>query len=469
MQYFKPPAAGHFVGDCMPFFHNGTFHLFYLLDEEHHKARNGFGAHQWAHAASDDLVHWQHHPLAIPVGAEHEFDYLSICTGSVFYYEGTFYAFYATRRVEEAGKRSEHLCCATSSDGIHFTKDPANPIASPHTWYDSYNFRDPFVFRTEQDNTFHMLVTACESEPQIADRAGCLAHLVSSDLRTWELQPPFLAGRPGRPGYSLAPECCDYFYWHGWYYLVFSDPPHATTYRMARDPFGPWCAPANPTFDAPMLRVFKTAAFTGDRRLAVAFLESLADGKDDGAWQYAGHAVFRELIQHADGTLGTKWPVEMLPQTAFPHTLPPGGSSTLHLTGHAAVPALASLAQDVHMTFRIVPGPAATYFGVRLGSVDETRGHELRCAVEEQSVSIFASANSRTLHNRTITHVMGLDDAFIVDIVMYGDIVDICVNNQRCLCTRLPERMGDTLAFFSETGDVSFQVLNVRPLVPHST
>src|SRR5215210_4718852 len=110
MQYFKPEAATQFVGDCMPFFHEGTFHLYYLLDEQHHSARNGFGGHQWAHAASEDLINWRHYPLAVPVGDEGEYDYLSICTGSVFYHEGVFYAYYATRRVAEDGTRSEHLC-----------------------------------------------------------------------------------------------------------------------------------------------------------------------------------------------------------------------------------------------------------------------------------------------------------------------------------------------------------------------
>lgn len=46
-QYFKPDGD-FFVGDCMPFFHVGTFRLFYLLDENHHGALGGLGGHQWA-------------------------------------------------------------------------------------------------------------------------------------------------------------------------------------------------------------------------------------------------------------------------------------------------------------------------------------------------------------------------------------------------------------------------------------
>ena len=66
MQYFKPDND-FFVGDCMPFYHAGTFRLFYLLDENHHGALGGLGGHQWAQASSRDLVRWDHHPLAIPL------------------------------------------------------------------------------------------------------------------------------------------------------------------------------------------------------------------------------------------------------------------------------------------------------------------------------------------------------------------------------------------------------------------
>ena len=120
----------------------------------------------------------------IPVGDEGDYDYLSICTGSVFYHAGILYAFYATRRVDEAGSRGEHLCRARSTDGIQFTKDPANPIVSPGGWYDTHNFRDPALFFDERAGEFHMLVTACVREPEVESRAGCLFLAALGSLRT---------------------------------------------------------------------------------------------------------------------------------------------------------------------------------------------------------------------------------------------------------------------------------------------
>src|SRR5215212_5525131 len=124
MQYFKPEGDLFFAGDCMPFFHDGTFHLYYLLDENHHKALGGLGGHQWAHVTTTDLIKWIHHPLAIGITNDWEG---SICTGSTFFYDGIFYGFYATRMRDW----TQHLSLATSKDAIHFQKIAPNPFASP--------------------------------------------------------------------------------------------------------------------------------------------------------------------------------------------------------------------------------------------------------------------------------------------------------------------------------------------------
>ena len=183
MQYYRPGGL-FFVGDCMPFFHEGTFHLYYLLDENHHQAKGGLGAHQWAHASTRDLVRWEHHPLAIGITEEREG---SICTGSTFFHEGTFYGYYATRMLD----RTQHLSLATSSDSIHFEKQPPNPFASPPQGYSPYDYRDPCVFRDEESGLFHLLVTASLEPYALQGRGGCLAHLVSPDLAHWELREPF--------------------------------------------------------------------------------------------------------------------------------------------------------------------------------------------------------------------------------------------------------------------------------------
>ena len=57
IQYFKPVGGNQFVGDCIPFYKDGTYYLYWLLDEGHHSALNGLGGHQWCVSASTDLRH----------------------------------------------------------------------------------------------------------------------------------------------------------------------------------------------------------------------------------------------------------------------------------------------------------------------------------------------------------------------------------------------------------------------------
>ena len=180
MQYLKPDG-GFFVGDCMPFCHAGTFRLFYLLDENHHGALGGLGGHQWAQASSRDLVHWEHHPLAIGITEDREG---SICTGSVFFHAGTYYGFYATRMRD----KTQHLSLAKSRDGIHFEKTDPNPFASPPAGYDPFHYRDPVVFQDPGDGLFHMLATARLVNGCISDRGRVPC---SSGL-----QRPAAVGRP---------------------------------------------------------------------------------------------------------------------------------------------------------------------------------------------------------------------------------------------------------------------------------
>ena len=103
-----------FVGDCMPFFCNGEWHLYYLRDVGHHNhPRVGvLGGHEWAHRSTRDFVTWRNHALALPL----DFDSgeASNCTVSLFAYDVNVYAFYALRSTKFSGERFR---MAVSEDG----------------------------------------------------------------------------------------------------------------------------------------------------------------------------------------------------------------------------------------------------------------------------------------------------------------------------------------------------------------
>ena len=208
---------------------------------------------------------------------------------------------------------------------------------------------------------------------------------MSADLKQWEHREPFLV-----PGLAGAPECPDYFAWNGWYYLIFSNGGIAR-YRMSREPLGPWIRPEVDMLDGPAARVMKTAPFTGGRQIGVAWLGTRKDNRDAGVFEFGGHAVFRELRQFDDGTLGMTFPDEMIP-VGTPlsdgrfSVLGSGGrveGGQIHLAPGCGLAAVEcpGVPRDVRLAMRVVPQGGCGGFGLRLragGSFDS--GYDLHVA-----------------------------------------------------------------------------------------
>ena len=212
MQYFKPIEKHLYAGDCMPYYHEGTFYLYWLLDEGHHAGLDGLGGHQWALSTTTDLINWKHYPVAL--GIENDIWEKSICTGSVIAEAGKFYAFYATR-VKEGENVHEQLSYAISTDGGYsYQKQQPNPFYYAPEECISRDFRDPKVFKDEE-GVFHLFIPGNLKEPALGGFGGYLVHLTSTDLKDWkEVESP-LKGQRGTP------ECADYFKWNDWYYLLY--------------------------------------------------------------------------------------------------------------------------------------------------------------------------------------------------------------------------------------------------------
>ncbi|HEY9593682.1 MAG TPA: hypothetical protein VHE79_04340 [Spirochaetia bacterium] len=454
-QYARAPGGGN-VGDCFPFFHDGTYHFYYLLDRRHHESKFGLGAHQWAHSSSRDLVHWESHPLAVPITEEREG---SICTGSIFFHEGTWYAFYATRILD----RSEHLSLAIGSDGTHFTKVDPNPFASPRPPYRGGPFRDPHVFPDPaRKGLFHMLVTAELESPSVPGRGGCLAHLTSTDLRAWEQRDPFLV-----TGYGDQPECSELFEWRGWHYLVFSHYGVAH-YRMARDPFGPWTRPPADTLDGPLARVMKSAPFTGDRRIGAFFV---AEGL------YAGRSVFRELVQHPDGTLGSSWPREMVPPAGEPLGLSLealgegiGGDPSrivVESPRGIAAAALSAVPRRFLLTARARMMRPGGVFGIGVRDGGGFRGARLlEIAPSRRRLGWRSPGRPSWQEEETaaLYEVDGLEEPFTLELVVLDEVLDLCIDGRRTLIDRAEMGDGDRLFFYCHECAAVFDGIVVRPL-----
>jgi hypothetical protein len=339
-----------------------------------------------------------------------------------------------------------------------------NPFSSPPEGYSTVDYRDPFVF-LDENGRLQMLVTSKLMEYPLYDRGGCLLRLSSSDLTDWRIEGPLLIPG-GDAGYPCVPECPDYFVWNGWHYLVFGLGLR-THYRMARSLFGVWQCPPQDFLGNSLLAVMKTAPFGDRRRIGVGWIGCHQDDKDAGGILWGGNLVFRELVQHPDGRLGTRFVPEMVPTTGPAilttfEALTPGasvdsGAVRLSAPQTLEAAALRGLPRNYRLRCHVRPTARTARFGLGLRGAGSFETF--------YSLTFNASERTVSLEGERLAAMEGLDGPLELDIVLTDDIIDVCVDQRQCLINRLGERDGDSLFLFCQAGAVSFDGIDVVPLL----
>lgn len=448
VQYYRPPGINIRAGDCIPYFENGVFHLFYLVVRRNHhsKWQCGHGGLQVAHATTTDLVHWRHEEIALPITEQWEG---FIGTGSCVLHEGVYRWFYPVMSVL-GNDASGGVYVATSSDGVHFTKD-TSALAVPGA-------SDNQVFFDETVHQYRML----SAGPKRPDGRFPLDSFLSRDLVDWTKDDePFLLD-------DVAFGCPDYFEWNGWHYVVGQSP---RKFWRSRGPRGPW------TLQIPdelaLIKVPKVAAFGEARRLTAGFLPH------DG---WGGEIVVWELIQHEDGSIGTKFVPEMIPASGAPTALPfealtpkvSGDASRFRLDAEDAVQfaMLAGAPLNGRLTVRVEPKGGAGRFGICFrGAGLYEDGAELRFDPAAGTAQFGTPRDGKLapqpdpawFEPYLVRDVTGLDRPFLLDVVFKDDIIDASIDGRRNIITRTTRR-GARLFFFAEGTSVTFDQVSVRPL-----
>ncbi len=293
---FPRPSDG-WVGDVIPFAHDGVVDLFYLHDRRD-PARPGTS---WNLYRTTDFSAYEDRGVSLPHGADNDHD-LNAYTGSIVESDGVTHLFYTGQNptILLAGRHDpvQVVMHATSTDGMQtWHKHPAHSFGAP-AGYDAADWRDPFVFRPEPEGPWYMLLAArSDSGPQ--RRRGLIAACVSDDLENWTVTDPFWA-----PHRYVTHECPEVFAWGDWWYLVYSEfsDHFVTRYRMSRSPFGPWSVPENDTLDGRAFYAAKSVEHEGHRYFA-GWIPTRENESDDGDWQWAGDLAVHAATQVDDGTL----------------------------------------------------------------------------------------------------------------------------------------------------------------------
>lgn len=302
MQGDKPYYTAGYVGDVMPYYENGKFHMFFLHDARTKPSGEGF--HDIHSMETTNFSDYSYSGRQIAYGTTSEPDF-GVGTGSMVKVGNTYYYYY-TGHNEIASFISsnprESVLLAKSTDMKNWTKVSNFKITAPAGYYD-YDFRDPHVFFNTEDGKYWMLVST-----QTSSRKAVLLKFTTNnpEAGNWTPEGPLYTTTASEN--YLMMECPDIFKMGNYWYLIFSEnwsDNTGTRYRIASSPNGPWTTPAVDRLDGSYLYAAKTVADNTDRYL-VGWTARKVPENNTGGKDWAGNLVAHKLVQNTDGTLAVK-------------------------------------------------------------------------------------------------------------------------------------------------------------------
>ena len=193
--HFMAPAS--WINDPNGFIqYKGKYHLFYQYNPYDSK----WGSMYWGHAESEDLIKWNHLPIALAPSEFYDDDKDGGCfSGSAVDDNGVLTLMYTGTTTSEEGT-VQVQCIATSDDGVNFEKFEGNPVILPNFIEGNRDFRDPKVWK-EGDLWYVVIGTTKNNEGRALLYSSC-------DLRQWNFV-SVLAESHGELGSMW--ECPDFF------------------------------------------------------------------------------------------------------------------------------------------------------------------------------------------------------------------------------------------------------------------
>jgi beta-fructofuranosidase len=165
---------------CGFVFYNGMYHLYY----QHNPYAAKWGVMYWGHMQSNDLVHWQHLPVALAPDKPYE-NFLGCFTGSSLVIDDKLHVFYTG-----VSFKGQQQCHAVSEDGMRFLKagKPFISVSQRPAGANIMSFRDPKVFFRE--GHFYCLAGAGYQDKRV--RGGQICLFSSEDRCSWRHLPSIL-------------------------------------------------------------------------------------------------------------------------------------------------------------------------------------------------------------------------------------------------------------------------------------
>ncbi|MDE6397772.1 MAG: glycoside hydrolase family 32 protein, partial [Clostridiales bacterium] len=469
-QYRAHFKSDKFVGDVMPYYENGVYSFFYLAEG---------GNHPVYRADTTDFVHYEDKGEVFgtvdPV-------YSMIGTGSVVKANGTYYLFYTGHPAQA----DEKIMVATSETLDGFTKkdnwmfganafEAGGSTVSLSSPLRSYDFRDPEAVYDAENERFILYISAKDGN----DVPVVARYFVSADLSAVAYDG--IAYRDTSVRDANMFECADVFAIGNKWYLTYSvqtagegaDGGNADQapvgqngkmhYAVADSPTGTFTRFADSALDSHVFYAGKTVQ-DGESTFMAGWVRRRAFGNEGWQYDWGGHLSVHELVQYADGSLGTALPAEVRAHYSVERALDDEISdrtvSLLYENKDLYTVSREYSSYLLHAT--VTFDSSAEEFGFALGY-----DAELSETVEFALVPRFHKMRSGLRNRReAASKYVRLTPGETYDLVLFteGSVVTLYVNNSVALSARVSDIGNRNIAVFALGGSVTFTDLHMYTL-----
>ena len=450
--HFLPPAGWLNDPNGLVFV-DGRLHLFY----QHNPNGPFHDRIHWGHAVSDDLVHWEHQPIALTPTPD-GYDAAGCWSGCAVIDDGVptlLYTGLSPRQVQ---------CLATSRDGlVTWTKEPEPVLSSTPPGLDIVGdppeVRDPWVWHDGAE--WSMLLGSGVRNGTtggVEGPEGVLLLYRSSDLRAWEYLG--VAHRGRFASNTMVWECPNLFRLGDRDVLLVSEQlEYKHTYvqsgRFDGRTFTPeWTGTTDHgSFYYAGLSVLDPAG----RRLLFGWIkEGRAYDVDRPSASWAGVlSLARELSVAPDGTLRMTPAAEYAALRLREHALAP---FRLEAGTRLGVPELHGDALEVELCARVPPGASLSLLLRK--SPDDQERTVVRYSGTEQEVQVDSTAASLALDTTAeFVRAQHLSDGAIrLRAFLDRSVLEVFADDRTCVTARLYPTRTDALEVALEAAGAAVEV-----------
>ena len=465
----NPVVSTGWVGDVMPFFDNGKFHIFFLHDATDAEKAKSAGQHAIHKFTSSDLAKFSYEGEMIPYGNSSNAEHL-IGTGSVLKYQNSYFFYYTGHNGSQgwlASNPRETILKASSTNLSNWTKKADFKLTAP-AGYTTTDFRDPYVFFNEEFSEYWMLISTRRNGK------GVLAKYTTTDpsADNWMLQQPLEV-----EGDYLMLECADIFKMGNYYYMFFAEDwstAPGTRYRVANSSAGPWRMPegGNDMLDGHMFYAGKTAS-DGTSRYLFAWTHRRNPEADNGGRTWGGNLVVHQLIQNADGTLGVKAPnavnalfsktAELKDANVLGSVNAAGSSFTLDGNSSIATKSFdkapKSLKISTSITLEKNAGAAGFVFNA---SAINSPTYKILFEPQKSRIAAYNISGGISTEITRVPLAIQAGTGYAVDLIIDGSVCVLYVNGKVALSNRIYSAPGNAWGITADGNKATFSNLNIH-------